>query len=149
MLSERQHGLLKTFSCESQFIDTVSELTTFNNLSSQVDIIVLDVSKAFDTVSHQRLIHDLCSYGLNNNVLVNWIKWWFDGRTFSIITDDDLLSFRQYTRSPTVLGLDLYKWSVAGYNMYRNTYPIICWWCYCALPNPAGSRYSPTSTRVK
>ena len=56
ILSECQHGFRQKHSCESQLIHTVSDLTGFHNNSTQVDVLVLDFSKAFDTVSHQTQI---------------------------------------------------------------------------------------------
>lgn len=86
ILSECQHGFRQKHSCESQLIHTVSDLTGFHNNSTQVDVLVLDFSKAFDTVSHQKLIHKLKSYGLNPN-LVAWIQDWLSCRTFSVLVN--------------------------------------------------------------
>jgi hypothetical protein len=40
---------------------------------SQADIILLDFAKAFDKVSHQRLLHKLEYYGVNSKTK-NWIQ---------------------------------------------------------------------------
>jgi len=45
----------------------------------------LDFSKAFDTVSHQRLLKKLQFYGIKGNIL-NWIKTWLTQK--SIINGD-------------------------------------------------------------
>jgi hypothetical protein len=37
----------------------------------QTDIIILDFSKAFDTVPHRKLLHKLSHYGIDGNLL----KW--------------------------------------------------------------------------
>ncbi len=37
----------------------------------QVDMVILDFSKGFDTVSHNKLLHKLKLYGINGNKL----KW--------------------------------------------------------------------------
>ena len=39
----------------------------------QTDVIILDFSKAFDTVPHQRLLAKLIHYGIRGNIKV-WIK---------------------------------------------------------------------------
>ncbi len=51
-----QHGFRKGYSCESQLINTVEELSKARNQKQQTDYLVLDFSKAFDTVAHKRLI---------------------------------------------------------------------------------------------
>ena len=59
ILTECQHGFRKKHSCESQLIHTITDLSIFNNFNTQVDVLVLDFSKAFDAVSHSKLIHKL------------------------------------------------------------------------------------------
>ena len=73
LLSECQHGFRNKHSCESQLIHTLSDLTIYNNQNVQVDVLVLDFSKAFDTVSHSKLIHKLKAFGINSQLLA-WIQ---------------------------------------------------------------------------
>ena len=42
-------------------------------LMTQTDVVVLDFSKAFDVVPHQRLLHKLDHYGIRGTTL-NWIQ---------------------------------------------------------------------------
>lgn len=86
LLSVCQHGFRKKHSCESQLIHTLTDLAMFNNTSSQVDVIILDFSKAFDTVSHTKLIHKLRAFGFNSK-LVCWIESWLDGRSFKVVVN--------------------------------------------------------------
>ena len=46
---------------------------------SPVDVIYLDVQKAFDKVSHQRLLIQLKSHGMGVNI-VTWIQNWLTDR---------------------------------------------------------------------
>ena len=74
ILHEEQHGFRKGRSCESQLILTIQDLAKGLDDGSQIDAILLDFSKAFDKVSHQRLL-GLCKlnhYGVRGQVL-NWI----------------------------------------------------------------------------
>ncbi|GAB0186379.1 mitochondrial enolase superfamily member 1 [Grus japonensis] len=51
-----------------------------------VDIVYLDFSKAFDTVSHKILIKKLLMYGLDEQT-VKWIENWMNERTVSKFAD--------------------------------------------------------------
>jgi len=51
----------------------------------QVDVILLDFSKAFDSVPHQRLLKKLPAlYRINNNIY-NWIETWLIRRSQSVV----------------------------------------------------------------
>ena len=57
IIISKQHGLRKGMSCETQLVEAIHDWTTIlNKGQGQVDIILLDFSKAFDTVPHQRLL---------------------------------------------------------------------------------------------
>jgi hypothetical protein len=79
ILTEAQHGFRSRRSCESQLIYTVHELTKGLSEGKQIDIILLDFSKAFDKVPHERLIHKLHYYGVRNNTL-SWIRSFLQNR---------------------------------------------------------------------
>ena len=59
ILFANQHGFRKNHSCESQLILTVEDLAKNLDHGDQMDMIILDFSKAFDKVPHQRLISKL------------------------------------------------------------------------------------------
>ena len=79
ILTEAQHGFRSRRSCESQLIYTVHELTKGLSEEKQIDVILLDFSKAFDKVPHERLIHKLHYYGIRNNTL-SWIRSFLQNR---------------------------------------------------------------------
>ena len=67
VLSDKQHGFRsKKHSTETQLILTTHDLSKCLNNKSQVDMIIMDFSKAFDTVPHNRLLNKLKRYGINN-----------------------------------------------------------------------------------
>ena len=43
-----------------------------------VDVVYLDFSKAFDTVSHSILVEKLAAHSLDGHTLC-WVKHWLDG----------------------------------------------------------------------
>ena len=55
-LTDQQHGFRRNHSCETQLIQTMHDLTFTHNNHSQIDAIIMDFSKAFDVVAHQRLL---------------------------------------------------------------------------------------------
>ena len=55
LLTDLQHGFKKNRSCESQLALTVDDLAKSLNSQSHMDLVIMDFSKAFDTVPHQRL----------------------------------------------------------------------------------------------
>ena len=73
ILTDSQHGFRKKRSCESQLILTVNDLAEAIDKGGQTDTILLDFSKAFDVVPHQRLIMKLYFYGIRNQTL-HWIQ---------------------------------------------------------------------------
>jgi hypothetical protein len=72
ILSENQHGFHKHRSCKSQLSITLQELADGLNSGDQMDCILLDFSKAFDQVPHQRLLNKCSYYGIRGNILL-WI----------------------------------------------------------------------------
>ena len=70
LLADQQHGFR---SSESQLLITVDSLAKSLDYGEQVGVILLDFSKAFDKVPHQRLFHKLDLYGVRGNTW-NWVK---------------------------------------------------------------------------
>ena len=70
--------------CETQLINTVHNFASALNNQEQIDAILLDMSKAFDTVSHERLCHKLSLYGIRGTTL-RWIRSFISGRTQKVI----------------------------------------------------------------
>ena len=81
-------------------------ISKFDN-RSQVDLLILDFSKAFDAVPHARLSKKLEYYGINGPVN-GWIKSWLMNRSQRVIVEgasSDEVSVRSGVPQGTVLGL--------------------------------------------
>ena len=71
ILSDLQHGFRAKRSCETQLTMTTRTRPSISALNRhrQVDMAVLDFSKAFDKVPHQRFLHKLRYYGVTDSAL--------------------------------------------------------------------------------
>ena len=88
ILADNQHGFRPRRSCETQLVTTYHEISQALNCvqNKQVDAIFLDFAKAFDKVSHSKLIHKLKYYGIVGPVL-DWIKAFLSNRTQQVVID--------------------------------------------------------------
>ena len=54
--SSEQHGFIKGKSCTTQLLEFLEDLTEILDEGKDVDVIYLDLCKAFDKVPHRRLL---------------------------------------------------------------------------------------------
>ena len=73
LISACQHGFIAEQSCVTQLVEVLDEIGTKRDRGGQVDIIYLDMSKAFDTVNHAKLLRKLHQYGFGGNLLT-WLE---------------------------------------------------------------------------
>ena len=81
-----QHGFRDRRSCETQLLEFVQDIVTNMQDGAQSDVCVLDVSKAFDKVGHQRLVEKLKWYGIRGSVN-HWIADFLKNRTQSVVIE--------------------------------------------------------------
>ena len=86
ILTPVQHGFRSKHSRESQLLITTDEFIQNFESKTQTDVVVLDFSKAFDVVPHQRLLHKLDHYGIRGATL-NWIQNFLTNRTQKVVVD--------------------------------------------------------------
>ena len=79
LISNAQHGFVSHKACVTNLLEALDIMTEAMNNGYPVDIIFTDFDKAFDKVPHKRLLHQLRSYGIRNELIL-WIKNWLTGR---------------------------------------------------------------------
>ena len=91
ILVDYQHGFRRQRSTETQLVLTIQDLAKSLDQQSQVDILILDFSKAFDTVAHRRLLRKLNHYGVRGNAY-KWITQWLLERRQRVVVDGETSS---------------------------------------------------------
>ena len=71
VISPKQHGFCTGRSCVTNLLEALDHIGSLLDSGSQVGTIYLDMSKAFDKVSHRGLVHKLIQAGFGGNLL-NW-----------------------------------------------------------------------------
>ena len=85
-LSPYQHGFRKRLSCGSQLLMTTHDLLSRLAHIDEVDVDILDFSKAFDMVPHQRLMRKLHLYDIEGRAS-SWISSVLLGCSQSVLVD--------------------------------------------------------------
>ncbi|KAK4826381.1 hypothetical protein QYF61_008052 [Mycteria americana] len=81
-----QHGFRKGRSCLTNLISFYDKVTRLVDEGKAVDVVYLDFSKAFDTISHSILLEKLAAHGLDGCTLC-WVKNWLDGRAQRVVVN--------------------------------------------------------------
>ena len=83
--AEKQSGYRINRSCETATLAVYNDLLCISDARTKVIMLMLDLSAAFDTVCHEKLLKKLHrNFGLAGNVL-RWFQSYLDGRSFSVI----------------------------------------------------------------
>ena len=69
-------NLISFYGCVTRLLDA----------GKAVDVVYLDFSKAFDTVSHSILLEKLAARGLDEYIL-QWISNWLEGHTQWVVVN--------------------------------------------------------------
>lgn len=79
ILYQYQHGFRKSLSTTTQLIETMHDLSQTINNRGQIDLIFLDLAKAFDKVSHLRLLLKIEAL-FRNPTTTNWFRSYLSSR---------------------------------------------------------------------
>ncbi|KAK4823184.1 hypothetical protein QYF61_027088 [Mycteria americana] len=91
-----QHGFRKGRSCLTNLISFYNKVTRLVDEGKAVDVVYLDFSKAFDTISHSILLEKLAAHGLDGRTLC-WVKNWLDGQAQRVVVNGVYSSWRPVT----------------------------------------------------
>ncbi|GAB0186223.1 hypothetical protein GRJ2_001087600 [Grus japonensis] len=77
---------MKGRSCLTNLISFYDKVTHSVDEGKAVDVVYIDFSKAFDTVSHSILPEKLAAHGLDGRTL-HWVKNWLDGQVQRVVVN--------------------------------------------------------------
>ena len=91
-----QHGFAKGRSCLTNLISFYDLVTRLVDEGKAVDVVYLDFSKAFDTVSHSILLEKLAALGLDRYTL-GWVRNWLEGQAQRVVVNGVKSSWQPVT----------------------------------------------------
>ena len=84
VFSDVQHGFISGKSCVTQLLEYKEDLTKAVDSGCDVDVIYFDFCKAFDKVTHKRLLMKLYAYGVRGR-LYRWIREFLKDRQQRVV----------------------------------------------------------------
>jgi sarcosine oxidase/L-pipecolate oxidase len=79
MIHSAQYGFVSGRSSTAQLLATLQTIGKNLDKGLQTDVVFMDISKAFDTVDHTRLLQKLRDFGLSGSLLL-WFGNYLSGR---------------------------------------------------------------------
>jgi len=96
VIRSSQHGFTNERPCLTNLIAFYDGMTGWVDEGRAVDVVYLDFSKAFDTVSHNILLEKLRRRRMDE-WSVRWIEKWLNGRTQRAVVSSAESSWRPVT----------------------------------------------------
>ena len=96
LLLNSQHGFQRNRSCISNFLEFYDKVSQDYDFYKSLDIVFLDFKKAFDKVSHNKLLSKLKNYGIDGKLL-KWIKNWLKDRKQRVVINGCASNWAQVT----------------------------------------------------
>ena len=72
LLRDSQHGFRTRRSCLTNLLEVLDFVSDYVDEGNSVDAVYLDFQKAFDKVSHSKLLTKMARYGIDDGV-VRWV----------------------------------------------------------------------------
>ena len=88
VLTKPNHGFRSGYSTETQLLVALHDIFISFDQNIQVDVAILDFSKAFDTVPHDKLLLKIDSYGIQGNTL-KWLSSFLKDRTMKVVVEGE------------------------------------------------------------
>ena len=79
LITDAQYGFVKGRSTKLQLLHSSKMWTNAIDSNKFVDTVYIDFAKAFDTVSHRKLLYKLTKYGISGNIL-QWFSSFLSNR---------------------------------------------------------------------
>ena len=86
ILTNLNHGFRSGYSTETQLLTTTQDLLSSFDQNKQIDMAILDFSKAFDTAPHDHLLLKLSSYGICYS-LHDWLRCFLTERNMQVVVE--------------------------------------------------------------
>ncbi|XP_065645257.1 uncharacterized protein LOC136075750 [Hydra vulgaris] len=96
LISQSQHGFVKNKACVTNLLESNDYITKCLANKNAVDVVYLDFSKAFDTISHKLLIIKLKAYGIVGDLL-DWIEDFLTDRKQRVVLGEHVSDWAHVT----------------------------------------------------
>ena len=98
LITPSQHGFVPNKACITNLLETLDIITDAVNRGKTVDLVLLDFAKAFDKVSHEKLLLKMEAYGIDS-ILVRWVKGFLSNRRQRVVIGDNSSEWVEVTSS--------------------------------------------------
>ena len=96
LLSSAQHGFIYKRSTVTQQLNLLNNLTHNFDKKTHTDLVYLDLSKAFDRVSHQKLIQVLKFFRIDFKIIL-WLKEYLSCRKQKTVVEGNYSNYKNIT----------------------------------------------------
>ena len=106
LISKQQHGFASRRSTCTQLLETLNDGTAAVNNKKCIDVSYVDFKSAFDTVSHEKLLYKLISYGITGHLL-SWLTAFLTNRKQAVVINNatsELVFVRSGVPEGSVIG---------------------------------------------